>query len=179
MSVSRRVQQWATFSRMWYLFDARWQNPFDASKKIIKILAGSTKPIYHPLNDCGDHVVVINSAHIALPGDEWEMRVFYHHSGYAKGGSWTLAHKVHEKDPTMVFRRAVYHELDGTLQRRPRMARLHIFPDEEVPETILQNVSQHMRQLRAVPKRLDHYDPEEVAKFPKVFDWPKEYVMNS
>lgn len=55
--------------------------------------------------DCGDHVVVINSAHIALPGDEWEMRVFYHHSGYAKGGSWTLAHKVHERDPTMVRNR--------------------------------------------------------------------------
>ena len=46
--------------------------------------------------------MVVNSAHIALPGDEWERRAYYHHSGFAKGASWTVAYKVHENDPTMV-----------------------------------------------------------------------------
>lgn len=33
--------------------------------------------------DCGDHVVAINTAKIALQGDEWTRRVYFHHTGYA------------------------------------------------------------------------------------------------
>lgn len=53
-------------------------------------------------DDSGDHVVVINSRDIALPGDEWEKRVYFHHTGYAGGATWTLAWQLHEADPTMV-----------------------------------------------------------------------------
>lgn len=53
--------------------------------------------------DCGDHVVAINTAKIALPGDEWTRRVYFHHTGYAGGASWTLAHELHEKDKTKVI----------------------------------------------------------------------------
>lgn len=43
-------QQWATFGRMWYLYDAKWQNPFQTANKIKDYLTGNTKPIYHPLS---------------------------------------------------------------------------------------------------------------------------------
>lgn len=56
----------------------------------------------HVLDDCGDHVIVINTAEIALPGDEWKKRVYFHHTGYPGGATWTLAWELHEKDPTMV-----------------------------------------------------------------------------
>ncbi|MPC77958.1 39S ribosomal protein L13, mitochondrial [Portunus trituberculatus] len=55
-----------------------------------------------PTDDSGDHVVVINSRDIAFPGDEWEKRVYFHHTGYAGGATWTLAWQLHEADPTMV-----------------------------------------------------------------------------
>lgn len=80
---------------------------------------GMHKPIYHPMSkyskhrllsltiklladDCGDHVIVINSADIALPGDEWKKRVYFHHTGYPGGASWTLAWQLHNKDPILV-----------------------------------------------------------------------------
>ncbi|XP_042242405.1 39S ribosomal protein L13, mitochondrial-like isoform X1 [Homarus americanus] len=178
MSVARRVQQWATFGRMWYLYDARWQNPFHSADKIKLYLAGRNKPIYHPLSDCGDHVVVINSLDIALPGMEWEKRVYFHHTGYAGGASWTLAWELHKLDPTMILRKAVYNKLDKNLLRRGRMARLHIFPYDKVPDNILENVSAQMRQLRPVPIRLDQIPEEEVVNFPKVYDWPKDHVIS-
>lgn len=53
-------------------------------------------------DDCGDHVIVINSADIALPEEEWKKRVYFHHTGYPGGASWTLAWELHNKDPTMV-----------------------------------------------------------------------------
>lgn len=52
--------------------------------------------------DCGDHVVAINTANVALPGDEWTKRAYFHHTGYAGGATWTVAHELHEKDKTKV-----------------------------------------------------------------------------
>lgn len=53
-------------------------------------------------DDCGDHVVVINSKEIALAGTEWRKRVYFHHNTYHGGATWTLAWELHSKDPTMV-----------------------------------------------------------------------------
>jgi len=178
MSSTKRVQQLAAFARNWYLFDARCQNPFHAGPKLAAILSGKTKPIYHKESDCGDHVVVINARHIALPGNEWEKRAYYHHSGYAKGKTWTMAHQVHQSHPTYIFQRAVYKFLCRSLNRPRDMCRLHLFPDDKVPEEIMGNINNQVRRLREVPKRLDQYTQEEIDNFPKVFDWPKQYVID-
>lgn len=74
--------------------------------------------------------------------------------------------------------KAVYKELDKDIRRRPRMQRLHIFKDEKVPSDMLQNITDQIPQLRRVPKRLKDYSKEEVEKFPKLFDYPKDYVLN-
>ncbi|KAJ8937315.1 hypothetical protein NQ314_011954 [Rhamnusium bicolor] len=175
MSVLKRVQQWATFARIWHVYDAAWQNPFQSAELLKKYLMGMYKPIYHPSNDCGDHVIVINSAEIALPGDEWKKRVYFHHTGYPGGATWTLAWDLHSKDPTMVP--AVYNSMDGNLKRRYTMERLHIFPDSNVPKDLMANVSNQIRQIRPMPKRLDHYPEQQVKEFPKVIDYPKDYVV--
>ena len=84
MSRFRRVEQWSAFSRKWTLYDAKWQNPFQSARRITPALEGKHKPLYHPANDCGDHVVVINSRQVALLGREWQYRVYFHHTGYPK-----------------------------------------------------------------------------------------------
>ncbi|ODM86701.1 39S ribosomal protein L13, mitochondrial [Orchesella cincta] len=76
--------------------------------------------------DCGDHVVVINSQDIALRGDEWYYRVYFHHTGYPGGATWTKAWELHKIDPTMILWKACYKELDKNWSRRGRMLRLHI-----------------------------------------------------
>ncbi len=104
MSRFQRVTQWSAFSRKWLLYDARWQNPFHSAKVITPCLEGKSKPVYHPLNECGDHVVVVNSRHVALLGREWQNRVYFHHTGYPsrhKGGGggphWIPAWQLHSR----------------------------------------------------------------------------------
>ncbi|XP_033208224.1 39S ribosomal protein L13, mitochondrial [Belonocnema kinseyi] len=177
MSLLRKTQQWGTFSRVWHIYDAKWQDPFESAKLIKKYLMGLYKPIYHPMNDCGDNVVVINSKLIALKGDEWRKRVFFHHTGYHRGDSYTLAWELHSKDPTLIVKKAVYSSMTGNLQRRYTMQRLHIFPDENIPERILENVSNQIKQLRPVPVRLDHIPKEEVEQFPQLVKLPENYVV--
>lgn len=51
---------------------------------------------------CGDQVVVINTQDIALRGDEWQKRQYFHHTTYHHGASWTKAWELHKKNPTKV-----------------------------------------------------------------------------
>ncbi|XP_014250877.1 39S ribosomal protein L13, mitochondrial [Cimex lectularius] len=175
MSTLQRVTQWNAFTRVWHLFDAKWQNPFDSAKIITKYLKGTYKPFYHPLNRCGDMVVVINSKDVALPGDEWRKRVYFHHTGYPGGATWTLAWELHEKDPTMVIYKAVYRSMKGNLQRRYTMKQLLIYPDDKVPEDIMGNITNQIRGLRPVPKTLPSYG-ESAKDFPRIWTPPKDYM---
>lgn len=102
LSSTPTFQQWATFARTWHVFDCKWQDPYESAHLIKKYLMGMHKPIYHPMNDSGDVVVCINSRDIALRGNDWRQRAYFHHTGYPGGASWTLAWEVHKKDPTMV-----------------------------------------------------------------------------
>ena len=56
------------------------------------------------------------------------------------------------------------------------MQRLHLFKDNQVPKDIIENVSNQIRQTRSVPKRLDHYEPEVTENFPRIIDFPKDYI---
>lgn len=137
-----------------------------------------------------------------MRGDEWRRRVYFHHTGYPGGASWTVAWELHKKDPTLVpiffpiripspllqpsefyalyvqvLRKAVYTQLAKNLLRKGHMERLHIFPDSEIPEDIRANICGQIRPLRPVPKRLQEYTEEEINSYPKVFDYPHDYIV--
>uniref|UniRef100_A0A8C7Y8V7 Large ribosomal subunit protein uL13m n=1 Tax=Oryzias sinensis TaxID=183150 RepID=A0A8C7Y8V7_9TELE len=101
-SFSRSAQQWATFARSWFLIDARMQPPGKIASMCSVRLQGKHKPIYHALSDCGDHVVVINSRHIAFSGNKWEQKVYSSHTGYPGGFKQVTAAQLHHKDPKAV-----------------------------------------------------------------------------
>ncbi|KAG8186132.1 hypothetical protein JTE90_022720 [Oedothorax gibbosus] len=176
LSKHKRAKQWAVFSRLWHVYDAKWQNPFDSADLISKYLAGKNKPIFHTLSDCGDHVVVINTSEIAMPDREWRYRIYRHHTMYGGGLSYTPAWELQNKDSTKVLWKAVYKACGPSLLRHTRMERLHLFPDDKIPEEIKVNISSQIRQLRPVPKKLSQYTEEELEQFPKLFEWPDDYV---
>ncbi|XP_033323990.2 mitochondrial ribosomal protein L13 [Megalopta genalis] len=177
MSLLRKGQQWGTFARIWHIYDATWQNPYKSAEVIQRYLKGLYKPIYHPLNDCGDHVIVINSKMIALPGDEWQKRVYFHHTGYHGGATWTLAWELHKTNPAMIMIKAVYSSMHGNLQRRHTMQRLHVFPDSNVPEDMLKNVTHQIEQLKPVPVKLRDVPKEERENFPRLIKYPMDYEL--
>lgn len=57
------------------------------------------------------------------------------------------------------------------------MQKLHLFPNADIPTNLLKNVSNQIQQIRPMPKRLEHYTEEEIQKFPKIIDLPKNYVV--
>ncbi|XP_071837839.1 large ribosomal subunit protein uL13m-like [Apostichopus japonicus] len=170
---SKVTQQWATFARIWYILNADRQAVGRLAGVICPILQGNHKPIYHPSSDCGDHVVVYNTRHIAMDGEDWVRKKYYHHTGYPKGFSATPAYEVHANDPTKLVYKAVYGMMPKDLRRGTIMTRLHLFPDDVIPKEILDNISEQIKPPVDIPKRLDEYTDEERAAFPRLFV-PKE-----
>jgi hypothetical protein len=76
----------------------------------------------------------------------------------------------------IIMKKAIYRRLGNNLQRRYTMQRLHLFKDENIPEDLLGNVTSQIRQLRPVPERLDHIDKEVVDNYPKIMDFPEEFL---
>lgn len=175
LSKHKRAKQWSVFSRIWHLYDAKWQNPFESADLIAKYLSGKHKPIFHTLSDCGDHVVVINTAEVAMPDLEWKYRMYLHNTMHGARPEFTAAWELQNKDPTKVMWKACYRACGSTLLKHTRMERLHLFPDDKIPKDIAENICSQIRQLRPVPKRLKEYTQEELDNFPKLFEWPEDY----
>lgn len=167
----RRVKQWQTFARTWWLYDAKWQDPFDSGMLVGRYLTGKHKPIWHPELDCGDHVVVINASQIALPNEEWRWRAFFHNTQFAGGQNWATAWERHLKDPTFVIERAIYRYCGRGDARYKAFARLILTKNEVLPEEIMSKISGQIRQLRAMPRKLHDIPREELENFPKLFDY--------
>ncbi|BFZ00135.1 hypothetical protein BsWGS_03174 [Bradybaena similaris] len=174
-----RVVQWSTMSRAWWIYDAAHQCAFRSAYRIIAYLQGLNKPVYYGPDDLGDHVVVYNTRHVALRSNFWRTFKYHNHTRYAGGYSRTSAWRMHEMDPTRVIERAVYSCLAGMDWRKQMMARLHLFPDDDVPQHILDNITGQIRQVQAVPKRLQDYTQEEIDKFPRLFKFPDDYAVES
>lgn len=176
MSFGRANQQWCTFARVWYLINADRQSAGSLAKVVSDHLQGIHKPIYSPSSDVGDHVVVVNAKEIALSGNKWEQKTYHSNTGRKKGRLMMTAAQVHELDNTWIVRRSIYRQLPNHLIRRTLFARLHVFPDENVPDSIMENVSAIIPQPRRVPKTIDDYTEEEIKAFPRLFDWSSDFL---
>ncbi|KAK1895512.1 39S ribosomal protein L13 mitochondrial [Dissostichus eleginoides] len=176
-SFSRSAQQWATFARSWFLIDARMQPPGKIATMCAIRLQGKHKPIYHAMSDCGDHIVVMNTKQIAFSGNKWEQKVYSSHSGYPGGFKQLTAAQLHHKDPKAIVKLSVYGMLPRNLHRHTMMQRLHIFPDDELPDDILANLTEELPQPREIPKQLSEFTQEEIDAFPRLWTPPEYYKM--
>lgn len=171
MTRMRRVKHWQVFARTWWLYDAKWQDPWDSGLLIARYLTGKHKPIWYPNEDCGDHVVVINAQQVALPNEEWKWRHFYHNTQFAKGRYFGSAWEMHLKDPTFVIERAIYRYCGKQDHRLRAFARLVLLKDDQIPDEIAEKISAQIRQNRPVPRKLEDIPKEELDNYPKIFDF--------
>uniref|UniRef100_A0A0M3HQW9 39S ribosomal protein L13, mitochondrial n=2 Tax=Ascaris TaxID=6251 RepID=A0A0M3HQW9_ASCLU len=178
MSRFRRVNQWLMFARQWHLVDATGQDAYKLGEKVAAHLAGKHKPIYHPETDCGDHVVVINCKDVAMHGFDWKHTLYVFDKEYPKSKALIPAWQIHEYDPCRIMYLAIYKSLGSGVVRRRHIQRLHLFPNDSVPEFIRRNIGAQMEQVQSVPKRSDEYTAEERAAFPRLFRFPDDHVID-
>ncbi|CAF4275830.1 unnamed protein product, partial [Adineta steineri] len=126
----------------------------------------------------GDCVVAINTRHIALRNDAWRAEALHIRREYAKTRYDIPLFKLHELDPTKVLHLCTLNCMPRDSGRRYDLARLYTFPDDAVPSHLIRNVSDQIRGSRTTPQRLDDLTPDDIEKFPQMFKWPKELVVD-
>lgn len=114
-------------SRKWYLIDASNVVLGKLATTAASILTGKRKPIYTPFLDTGDHVIVVNAAHVHLTGRKETGKVYRRHSGYLGGLRTTAAGSVREKHPARLVEEAVRGMLPKTRLGRAMFHKLKVY----------------------------------------------------
>lgn len=133
-SISHRVASRGT--RLWHVVDAKGQVLGRLVPQITTLLQGKNKPTYTPAADCGDFVVVLNAADVALTGHKRTTKLYRWHTGWMGGLKTLTARQMFERDPTRVIDIAVKGMLPNNLLRHARMRRLRTFPGAAHPHTL-------------------------------------------
>jgi len=119
--------------RNWHLIDVKNKILGRIGTEIAGILIGKSKPNYVPYLDCGDYVVVINSALIATSGKKMDQKIYRHYSGYPGGQKKKTLKQVLFEHPENVIMQAVSGMLPKNKLRDSMLRRLFVFPDGNHP----------------------------------------------
>lgn len=118
-------------TRKWHFIDASDKVLGRLATKIATLLVGKHKRDFAPQTDCGDFVVVTNTAKLRITGAKEEQKFYFRHSGYANGAKTIPYRRQMEQDPTKVLELAVRRMLDDNKMRNNRMKRLRIFAADQ------------------------------------------------
>ena len=97
----------SNIERKWYVVDAEGQTVGRLAAEIAKVLRGKNKPTFTPHADTGDYVIVVNADKVKFTGKKLTDKIYFRHSGYQGGTTFTPAGQMMEKFPTRVLEHAV------------------------------------------------------------------------
>ena len=98
----------ATADKQWVVIDAENQIVGRLSSEIAKCLRGKNKPSFTPHVDCGDNVIVINTAKVKFTGRKMAEKEYIHYTGHPGGQRFATPTLLMKKDPTLVVKKAVH-----------------------------------------------------------------------
>ena len=119
--------------RAWHVIDATDRPLGRLASEIAILLRGKHKPAYHPSQDVGDYVVVINAARVAVTGRKLEQKTYYRHSGHLGGLKEQTLKDLLAKRPERVIERAVRGMLPKSRLGRTQYRHLRVYAGPNHP----------------------------------------------
>lgn len=123
----------AKIQRKWHHVDVNSAVLGRVATQIASYLIGKHKSNYVDYLDMGDYVVVTNALTVAVTGKKSEDKLYSRYSGYPDGLKKVTFTQMQAKKPEEIIRLAVYGMLPKNKLRDRRIARLHIYKNEEHP----------------------------------------------
>lgn len=119
--------------RRWHVIDAAERPLGRLATQVATLLRGKHKPAYHPSQDVGDYVVVVNAAKVAVTGRKLEQKIYYRHSGHLGSLRETTLKEMLEKRPERVIEHAVRGMLPKNKLGRRQYRHLRVYAGAEHP----------------------------------------------
>ena len=116
---------------LWHLVDAEGQTIGFISSKVSHVLRGKHRPSFSPHQLCGDHVVIINVAKLAVTPEKGRRKTYFHHTGYLGHSHIKTLAKMMEETPLKVIEKAVYGMLPKNRLRPQMLKRMHLYAGAE------------------------------------------------
>ena len=123
----------ANIERKWYVVDAAGQTVGRLAAEVAKVLRGKNKPTFTPHVDTGDFVIVINAEKAVFTGKKLTDKMYFRHSGYPGGTTFTAAGKLMEKAPEKVIEKAVRGMLPKNRLGAQMYRKLNVYAGSEPP----------------------------------------------
>ena len=117
--------------RKWYIIDAANKPLGRVADKAAILLRGKHKATYTPLQDCGDHVFIINAEKAILTGAKAEQKYYRHHTGWVGGLKEVKYGILMDKNPEFAMELAVKGMLPNNSLGRNAFSRLRVFKGPE------------------------------------------------
>jgi len=138
----------ADVQKKWVMIDATGLVVGRLASIIAMHLRGKHLPTYTPHVDCGDNVIVINAAKVALTGRKREKKIYQYHTGHIGGIKERTARWVLEgRFPERVVEKAVERMLPrGPLARR-QLGNLRVYPGADHPHAAQQPVALDVKAM--------------------------------
>ena len=134
-------------TREWHVIDAEGVVLGRLASEVAQLLRGKHKPIWAPHVDCGDHVIVVNAAKIAVTAKKGREKQYHRHSGYPGGLRSERLEDLLARSPERVVRLAVKGMLPKNTLGRQMLKKLKVHPGAEHPHQAQQPTP------RALPAR--------------------------
>ncbi|RYD56843.1 MAG: 50S ribosomal protein L13 [Sphingobacteriales bacterium] len=119
--------------RDWFVVDATNQTVGRMCTRIATVLRGKHKAYYTPHFDCGDYVIVVNSAKVVFTGNKMEEKEYLTYSGYPGGQKNATAKELIARRPNVVVERAVKGMLPKNRLGRAMYKKLFVYEGAEHP----------------------------------------------
>ena len=123
----------ANIERKWYVVDAAGQTVGRLAAEVAKVLRGKNKPTFTPHVDTGDFVIVINAEKAVFTGKKLTDKMYFRHSGYPGGTTFTAAGKLMESAPEKVIEKAVRGMLPKNRLGAQMYRKLNVYAGSEHP----------------------------------------------
>ena len=124
--------------RKWHVVDADGMVLGRLATKVADVLRGKNKPIFTPMWDAGDFVVVINADKVKLTGKKETEKFFMSYSGWKGGEKYKTVADLREKHPEMLIHRAVRGMIPKNRLGRVLLTKLKVYKGDKHPHSAQQ-----------------------------------------
>ncbi len=119
--------------RKWYVVDAKDQVLGRLASRVASVIRGKTKPIFTPIMDTGDFVIVINADKVKMTGKREQLKKYIWHSMYPGGQKIRSYEEMKSKKPEFAIQEAVRGMLPKNRLGKSLITKLKVYAGEEHP----------------------------------------------
>lgn len=123
----------STIEHKWFIVDATDKTLGRMAAEVAKVLRGKHKPTFTPHMDTGDHVIVINAEKVKLTGKKLVQKIYFRHSGYLGGATYTKAGELLRKNPVKMVELAIGGMIPKNRLGSQIYTKLHVYAGAEHP----------------------------------------------